>query len=69
MAAGMPIAVARMAVSEPRTSEFLNAPKMVALWASFTYHFKLKLSIGKDPNCSGLNDKSTTATIGANIQR
>jgi len=54
-------------VSDPRTIEFWNAPRIVSLPASFAYHRKLKPSIGKEPNCWGLKDSRTTATIGVNI--
>ncbi len=67
MAAGMPMAVAKTAVREPNTREFLKAPRMVAFWASFTYQRKLNPSMGNDPNCWGLKDKRTTATMGVNI--
>ncbi len=40
------------------------------LWfcASLTNHLRLKPFIGKEPNCSGLNESTTTTTIGTNIK-
>jgi hypothetical protein len=68
IAARIPNIVLIMADRKPRTKEFLKATIIGSFWASFAYHLRLKPFIGKEPNCSGLNDKMITTPMGANIQ-
>ncbi len=68
MAAMTPMAVVITAVQEPRIMEFSNARRMVSLLNNFPYHFRLKPSMGKQPNCCGLKESTTTTTMGANMK-
>ncbi len=68
MAARIPTAVLIRAAIEPRIREFLKALMILSFWASLRYHLRLKPFIGKVPNCSGLNERMITTTMGANMK-
>ena len=67
-AARIPMVVENTAVRDPRIKEFLKAINIGSFWASLTNHLRLTPFIGKQPNCSGLNESTITTAMGANMK-
>jgi hypothetical protein len=62
----MPMPVDITAVSDPRISDLANASMIDSFWASLMNQRRLMPSMGKMPNCLGLNASTMTTTMGAN---
>jgi len=68
IAAKIPIVVLNTAVRDPRIKEFLKAINIGSFWASLKNHHRLTPFIGKQPNCSGLNESTITTAMGVNMK-